>query len=407
VKRILLAVAWIAVTACVPAGAPQVSTSPAPATTPPADPPQPTSTSTTAAPATTLEATSTTAAGRPPDWFLAWSSGSLDDGFAPAIATIRGVDASTVVGAGLAHLVSSAAADGGVIQTAPQRFVYPLDAFVVDPATYGRTIAPGSAAAIAGLGTDEVALGESSAMLRGVAVGDTLEFATGGSVRVGAVLPDVDVGAAEIVATTSGPGIVESVVPRFVVFHYEGSRQVLDATFDSLFDYPVRVVGRADTPYFRQGDNVLPQVAIKQRFGEFAYRPGAGERFTIDPAWLDENIVTVDLPLLGVTRCHRDVAELVTEAMERLETMGAADAIDPDAFAGCWNSRFIADRRGISRHAWGAAIDINIFNPLDGPGSPVDPALVEVMAGLGFTNGSGWLVPDPGHFEWYGDDPPR
>ena len=81
-------------------------------------------------------------------------------------------------------------------------------------------------------------------------------------------------------------------------------------------------------------------------------------------------------------------------------------AIDPDAFFGCWNPRRIANTTRLSRHAFGAAADINFGNSLDGgPGSPVNDELLRRMAMAGITSGHDWSLPDPGHFEWFSDEP--
>ena len=87
--------------------------------------------------------------------------------------------------------------------------------------------------------------------------------------------------------------------------------------------------------------------------------------------------------------------------MTTLEIAGHDDVIDPSAFKGCWNPRFIRQRTDLSHHAWGAAADINFGNSLEGPGSPADPRLLEAMAALDILSGHAWTDPDPGHFEWF------
>ena len=54
----------------------------------------------------------------------------------------------------------------------------------------------------------------------------------------------------------------------------------------------------------------------------------------------------------------------------------------------------------LSRHAWGAAVDLNYAKNPTGTASGQDPRLVAVMERWGFTWGGGWLVPDPSHFEY-------
>ncbi len=72
--------------------------------------------------------------------------------------------------------------------------------------------------------------------------------------------------------------------------------------------------------------------------------------------------------------------------------------IDPEGFRGCDKARLIAPNSGISRHAWGAALDINFG--ADRASRAQDPRLIEIMTRWGFTSGHAWLVPDPGHFEY-------
>jgi hypothetical protein len=67
---------------------------------------------------------------------------------------------------------------------------------------------------------------------------------------------------------------------------------------------------------------------------------------------------------------------------------------------GCWNPGIIPSSGGISRHAWGVAVDVNQPENPRGQLGQQDPRLVQVLADHGFTNGEAWLVPDPVHFEW-------
>src|SRR5439155_626149 len=53
-----------------------------------------------------------------------------------------------------------------------------------------------------------------------------------------------------------------------------------------------------------------------------------------------------------------------------------------------------------SRHAWGAAVDLNYAKNPTQIVSAQDPRLVDVMTRWGFTWGGHWLVPDPAHFEF-------
>jgi hypothetical protein len=159
----------------------------------------------------------------------------------------------------------------------------------------------------------------------------------------------------------------------------------------------VRVRGPGETPFFRAGDAVLPQAMVKERFGEFSWRPGAGGTFVQDQGWAAARLATARVPILGRVRCNRVLLPALAGAMEELRRRNLGRLVDPEAYAGCWNPRLTRSGSGISRHAWGAALDLNVGSP-----SARDLRLVEVMERWGFTWGGRWLVPDPIHFEWLG-----
>ena len=87
-------------------------------------------------------------------------------------------------------------------------------------------------------------------------------------------------------------------------------------------------------------------------------------------------------------------------AMNELRQRNLTGLVDPRAFGGCWNPRLIRADDGILRHAWGAALDLNVNANPTGLASAQDPRLVEVMQRWGSTSGAHWLVPDPSHFEY-------
>jgi hypothetical protein len=160
-------------------------------------------------------------------------------------------------------------------------------------------------------------------------------------------------------------------------------------------------------PRYEHVDNgpriVRSWVFMKQTFGEFEYRPGKGVAVQIEPAWLEENIVEVDLPLLGVTKCHVRYAETLTAVMNRLIDEGMGHVITKRTFFGCWNPRYIRGTTRLSRHSFGIAADINFSNRTgDRNGSPVHSALLAAMTDFGIHSGHVWVSPDAGHFEFFG-----
>lgn len=332
---------------------------------------------------------------------LVWAPQFLPGEVTSAVAATEAVRAISVVAATNAHLTGAETATGVAVPGPPDGYVIPVEVIEFDPATYSPFTPPDVRHFFADPAPDSVILGETSARLRGVEPGGRLHFADGRTVVVAAVVPDAVVGGAEV-AAASDLGLANA-PPRYMLARYQGDRDEVEVAIRAALpgDVAVRIRGPGETPLFRHGDAVLAQAQIKERFGEFAYRPGSDQGFEIDPAWLAEHIVTAEVPLLGTMHCHRAIVPLVIGAMQELVDRGLGHLVDPATFRGCFNPRFIAGRRDLSRHAWGVALDINWGSNPTGLASAQDPRLVETMDRWGFTSGHDWLVPDPGHFEWH------
>lgn len=367
-----------------------------------ASPSAPAGTVTSTVPTTSTSLQPSTTVALPPssEVLLIWVPGSLPDGFADAVAAIDGVEAVTSVRSDLAHLIESRDAFGAVVDRTEGGFVVPLETMAFDPATYGAFVPAEHRALFASPPPASVLLGETSAELRRLGPGAVLTLADGTRLTVTAVVPDELIGAAELAVPT---GSVPVANERYLLARYQGEREALEATIRALLPEGTgaRVRGPGETPVFRHGDAVLAQSVIKVRFGEFAYRPGDGLSFEIDPVWRGENIVTATVPLLGTITCHRAIVPLVDGAMQELVDRGLSHIVDASTFRGCFNPRYISGRRGISRHAWGVALDINWGANPTGLASAQDPRLVDTMDRWGFTSGHSWLIPDAGHFEWH------
>ncbi len=323
--------------------------------------------------------------------YLVWATGGLPPGLGESLSQ-------------LFDQVSIVRGDPVELQLG-QGEVVPLDALALDPASHAPFDPLGTLSA---LETGTVVLGETSAGVRGAGVGDRLTV-DGVTYQVAAVVHDDVVSAAEIVfsaADESAPAVTD----RFALISSDLSRPDFEERVRVLYDgpAPLRIRAAGETPWLRHGDAVLPQVFIKQALGEFSYSGRAGANFSQDRQWVEANIVRVEVPLLGSVRCHRLVAEMLVGAMTQLVEEGLGHLIEPGGFAGCWSPRYIraatGKSAGVSRHAWGAAVDLNAAtNPVGSTGTQ-DPRLVEIMAAWGFSWGGQWLVPDPMHFE-YGIDP--
>lgn len=336
---------------------------------------------------TTTIPTSTTPAVPEREIYLVWSTGGMTSELVDGLES-QFDDLSVVRG----DTVELNDGDGWVI---------PLDGLSIDPEAHGPFDPEG---ALLDLVRGTVALGETSASLRDVGVGGDLTI-SGLSYRVAAIVPDEVVGAAEIIFASSDPDAPVA-TDRYALVRTDLSRNEFEGIVRDMYDgpAPLRIRSQDETPWLRHGDAVLPQVFIKTALGEFSYEDRSGSEFSQDPEFVAANIVEAEIPILGQVTCHQTVVDMLAGAMTELVEEGLGHLVDPAGFAGCWNPRYIrattGKPAGISRHAWGAAVDLNAgANPVGSAGTQ-DPRLVAIMLGWGFTWGGDWLVPDPMHFEY-------
>ncbi len=322
--------------------------------------------------------------------YLIWATGGLPPDLSEGLR--REFEAVSIVSGDLVEMNDGVA-------------VVPLDALALDPVSHSR-FDPGRDLDVLAPGT--VVLGETSAKLRRAGVGDVLTIGDVGFTVAG-IAPDEVVGAAEVVFDAADPAS-PVVTERYALVASDRPRSEIEESVRVLYQgpAPLRIRTAGETPWLRHGDAVVPQVFIKQALGEFSYTEREGATFTQEQAFIDDNIITAEVPILGEVTCHRVLIEMLRGAMDQLSREGLAHLVDPAGNAGCWNPRLIRSAvgspAGLSRHSWGAAIDLNApANPVGSAGNQ-DPRLIEIMLEWGFTWGGEWLVPDPMHFE-YGIDP--
>lgn len=120
-----------------------------------------------------------------------------------------------------------------------------------------------------------------------------------------------------------------------------------------------------------------------------------------DPRWVEANILTEDVPILGTVTCHRLLIPQLAAALRELERKGLAHLVDPGRYGGCYVPRFIMrdPRRGLSLHAFGLAVDFNVSTNHYGTRGDMDARVVETFDRWGFGWGGFWSPPDPMHFE--------
>jgi D-alanyl-D-alanine carboxypeptidase len=341
-----------------------------------------------------------------PDNFLAWVPGGFDDpAFREKMERLAGLDEVVVVAGDTLWLRRTEDGDGRVVDEPASPFAFPIDAFAVQASDYAPFVGPGVRDEIVrALRAGRAVLGEHSARLRGLGLGGKLVFRTG-SVRVGAVVPDDAVGWSEVLLSRE--------VGRQLGIRHE--RYLLAQPSERLTrrvwkrkllpfvgDDPLRVDVAGSTRYVRVASGVRPAIFLKQRFGEFAATPQADPAYlTIDPAWVERNIVTTEVPLLGTVTCHRKLVPMVRGALYEIAASSLASEIK--VYSGCWASRTVSRSPTAppSYHAYGAAIDINAPQNPYGSKPTMNREIVRIFERWGFNWGGDFLIPDGHHFEFW------
>jgi D-alanyl-D-alanine carboxypeptidase len=341
-----------------------------------------------------------------PPAYLMWRTGGLPTGLTPELDGLRGTEHVVVVSGDTLWMSHSVRADGTVVDRREGRFRIPIEVMSTPIRDMAPFLPPAwRDAMVDALRDGRGVLGESSAALRRLGVGDRFVFGRN-RITVGAIVPDEVVAWSELMVSGEVGRSLGVRHARFALMDMRTapSERELARRIAHLLapGYPPRVRRPGHAWFRRQGDSVWPPVLMKRGFGEFrAYpdprRPGY---LRMQPAFVRDNLATRRVPLLGRFSCHERLFPRLIAAMRELRERGRAEAIRN--FAGCYSARMVMRRPNgaISHHSWGAAVDINsLTNPYGS--DPRQPAvLVRVMRERGFTWGGRWTVPDGMHFEF-------
>ena len=161
---------------------------------------------------------------------------------------------------------------------------------------------------------------------------------------------------------------------------------------------------RALSPAAASGTPPAPQplgTAEGPLIGAMTYRIRKDGFIEPDPAWVQSNIATGEVPLLGSVMCHRLLIPQLGAALAEIDRKGLDRHIDADRYGGCYVPRFIGrdPRRGLSLHAFGLALDLNVSTNHYGTRGDMDTRIVAIFNKWGFAWGGTWSTPDPMHFE--------
>jgi hypothetical protein len=340
-----------------------------------------------------------------PRTFLAWTPGGLPSGFRQRVSELRGMERTVVVASDNTWMTRSTTPEGEVVDDPHDGYRIPLEVAAVNPREYAPFLPPADGGVIVALADGQGILGESSARLRHLGPGAVLQF---GSVRVqvAAVLPDELVGAQELMVSRPIGREIGVTHDRYALLQPSG--HATDASLTKQIQtilpsgLPLRVRAPGETPYFRQGDAVLPPVQIKLLFGEFAAKPDPSRPgyLLIDPAWELSHIATEWVPILGRVTCNVALFPQIRGVMRELIAHGLADTVH--SYSGCYARRY-SNRdpsQAISHHTWGIALDLNVPENPYGATPHQDPRLVRAFERWGFIWGGAFVLPDGMHFEY-------
>ena len=340
---------------------------------------------------------------------------SAEDGLSESLVTqVRGLDqvvATTTVRTAMVGLFGSVDADGSQEDVIPRGMRIPVSATAVEPDSYLDVfvgeITPEDRALVRMLAPGEVLLSRSSAGLRGLDVGATVDLGAARGLRVaGVVHDDVTRGNEFLLRADDADAVDLGFGGRTALLVRHAAsltvRDVLDDVAEDAEESGEEVrVWHAG----RRVPLVLSTVEVKERFGEFAFRLVLDQReIVVDRAFVETYIVDERMPVIGTVRCHRLIMDDLRAAVDELIAAGYEEWLSPRRYAGCYYPRRIGfGRENLSRHSWGIAIDLNVDFSLPGAG-PVPPdELIAIMGRHGFRWGGDFTTPDNHHFEWVGD----
>ena len=364
----------------------------------------------TPVPTSSAPSASTSVAPPTPEAWLTWVPGGLPPSYGDLVGTVPDVVASTTATADVAWMTASLDADGNGVDEPQPPMMIPVEVTGVDP-TFAAFIPEPERQLVQNLRPGEGVLSESEANLRGLGDGATLLFQGGEEIAIVGTLPDALMGDYEVLVTRDTARRLQVTHERYVLFHIRAGSQLtpedLIPAFRDLLPadtpYPaVEVRAPGETAYLRANDRAIPPVALKSKFGEFAAHPDATDptRLVIDPRWVNDNIQSATLPLLGTVTCHTKTLFLLKQAMRALEAAGATAAITD--VGACFDPvASPEDPSGpLTATAWGASILLNPASNAAGDRSTQPKELVQEMYRWGYGWGGNDAYPQGALFRY-------
>lgn len=308
--------------------------------------------------------------------------------------------------------LTSHSRDGRYLTRLGNRWRIPM-ATMVAPLEYLRAVGGDDMVAVAGEG--QVLMGETSAELRGARVGDTvvlrdLRFRMH-TFTIGAIVPNEFVDWGDIFITSESAQVLGPMsINRVTATNITSYSQIM-----SKLKSRGIVIGstyRLRTSWDRQNpDETFGVSSLKKLLGEFAFRPAGGSAIQIEEKWKINNIswrhTFDDIPIRN--NCHKVVVEAIQGALSEIAAKGLRNHVDvanANRYGGCYVGRYnrMAGTFGApSRHAYGAALDINTTQNYQWSVPKMNCDVVRIFRKWGFAWGGNFWPTDGMHFEYVGE----
>jgi hypothetical protein len=331
---------------------------------------------------------------------VVWPARNLPTPIVRSLRSLEGVESLKRIGTSTLAITKVRGATRALPIKQPGDIV-PVSVMAMDPEAAAEETSFADAAKA--LARGEAVISEIEARLRGLSVGDVfrLDSPTGRSAwfKVGSIVGTGSVWGDEFVIPLSAGQRLGIRGNRAVVLRVAAEKAQAAAKRISSMLAGIRARIRLANAPENGSSPLLSTAEMKSTFGEFTFRRVNGYFFRIDPTWVDRNIVQTRLPVLGLVACHRLMLPQLTSAMQELAAKGLSSLVR--SVDGCWSPRMqFGNRSALSRHAFGAAIDLNYSNNQYGEMPHQDTRLVEIMERWGFVWGGRWMIPDGMHFEF-------
>lgn len=150
------------------------------------------------------------------------------------------------------------------------------------------------------------------------------------------------------------------------------------------------------------GRSFFTGTSAQQAIGSFTFTVNPDGSINQDRKWINEHLASERMPIIGTVRCHKVMLPQLRAALEEIENSGLAHLLKPEQAGRCFQPRFVERdpvNHSLSKHAWGLAIDLNVYDNPEGSTPKMDSRIVAIFEKWGFRWGGRWTKPDGMHFE--------